>query len=264
MRCIKISHNSKLFSTLVIIGLCLYGSLSYAKSYYVDLPSGWKWYREENALSQQTNRIVPRGHPDPSVAMALIRTRLTRALDQAIINPTEENVTHYIRLQQKISRKANRFSEVWQQVLLQQPELNYSLEVPTNNIARQVYFTEQERKTEHAIAQLTKDAGLFFFYRSDCPYCHRFAPILKEFIDHYGISLVAISVDGGVLAEFPDSKNDQGQAAQFGVSFYPALFLVNPTKAQVTPVAYGLVSQEDLKARLLAISLQDQGGFDET
>ena len=196
--------------------------------------------------------------------MELIRATLSRALDQAIIDPSEEHIAHYIRLQQSISRKANRFSEVWQQVLLEQPELNYSLEVPTNNIARQVYFTEQVRKTENAIDELSQEAGLFFFYRSDCPYCHRFAPILKDFAERYHISVVAISVDGGILTEFPDSKMDQGQAEQFGVYFYPALFLVNPTSEQITPVAYGLISQEDLKARLLALSLQDQGGSDET
>lgn len=258
----KVFVKLRLLCCLVMMMLCLLSPLGYAKSYYVDHPSGWKWYREQKALPQGSSQIVQRGDPNPTAAMAIIRATLSRALDQAIIDPTEEHVAHYITLQQSMSSKANRFSEVWQQVLLEQPELNYSLRVPTNNIARQVYFTEQARQTESAIEQLAEDAGLFFFYRSDCPYCHRFAPILKDFAERYHISVVAISVDGGILTEFPDSKIDQGQAEQFGVYFYPALFLVDPAREQVTPVAYGLISQEDLKARLLVISLQDRGGSD--
>lgn len=119
----KVFHNLRLLCSLVMMTLCLYGSLGYAKSYYVDHPSGWKWYREENKLPQRSNQIIPRGDPNPTVAMESIRTTLSRALDQAIIDPSEEHIAHYIRLQQPISRKASQFSEVWQQVLLEQPPL---------------------------------------------------------------------------------------------------------------------------------------------
>jgi conjugal transfer pilus assembly protein TraF len=65
---------------------------------------------------------------------------------------------------------------------------------------------------------------LFFFYRSDCPYCHAFAPTLAAFQARHGIQVVAISVDGGPLPGFPNARPDNGIATTLKVSQVPAVF----------------------------------------
>ena len=253
-------HMQLLFT--MFISVLLSSTISHANGYYEAETSGWKWYQEfDDFESLPPHRTSTNPTTNPSAIMQSLRATLSQALDQAIIAPTQEHILRYISLQQTITNQANRFSQVWQSVLLEYPELNYALEVPTNNTARTIYFNEQTKTTEQAIEQIANESGLFFFYRSDCPYCHRFAPILKEFITRYKIPIVAISIDGGILPEFPASKTDTGQAEQFGVNFYPALFLVDPKIETITPVAYGLVSFEDLQARLLEISQQDEEGL---
>ena len=98
-------------------------------------------------------------------------------------------------------------------MLLNYPELDFSLRHPTNNLAKQIDLDSARQQENAAIQQFSQHNGLFFFYRSTCPYCQRFAPILKDFSSRYGLSVVPITTDGISLPEFPNSHSDQGQAA---------------------------------------------------
>ena len=65
-----------------------------------------------------------------------------------------------------------------------------------------------------SIGALGRDHVLFFFFRSDCPYCHAFAPTLEAFQARQGIRVVAISVDGGAMPGFPDARRDNGNVRE--------------------------------------------------
>ncbi|WP_328585588.1 conjugal transfer protein TraF, partial [Legionella bozemanae] len=45
-----------------------------------------------------------------------------------------------------------------------------------------------------------------FIYRSTCPHCHQFAPILRDFASSFHIPVEAYSLDGESLDGF-DSAN---------------------------------------------------------
>ena len=62
--------------------------------------------------------------------MAALHEQVTRALDQAILNPTPKNMRVYITLQNQISMQANHFALAWQTALLNNPDLDYSLSHP--------------------------------------------------------------------------------------------------------------------------------------
>ena len=110
-----------------------------------------------------------------------------------------------------------------------------------------MYLNEQKQQEDKAIALLAKHSGLFFFYRSSCPYCQRFAPIVKDFSERYDITVVPITTDGIALPAFPHSHIDQGQSARFKVTVEPALFTVDPYSGEIIPVGYGLMSEDELR-----------------
>jgi conjugal transfer pilus assembly protein TraF len=220
-----------------------------AQNYYGEHAKGWHWYEEPLIAREPEEASI-----DPIMQIKGIKQTLEIALDEALLNPTPWHVKQYIDLQNKWSEKASQFANMWQWVLLHYPELDYSLTHPTNQVARTVYLDQVKQAEASAIKQLAQHHGLFFFYRSTCLYSQRLAPILKSFSERYHLPIVPITVDGIALAEFPQSRLDQGQASRFAVKALPALFAVNPTAHQVTPLAYGLISESDLRQRILAIA----------
>ena len=240
---------------LVSLFLILFPLFAHAQDYYEQHAIGWHWY-DDPKLENKTDK---NNNQNPVKQMKTIRQALEFALDKAILNPTPENVKNYIVLQNQVGEQSSQFSRVWQWVLLQNPLLDYSIHHPTNQAGREVYLDELNSQQDNAIKNLAKQSGLFFFYHSTCPYCQRFAPIVKDFSQRYGITVIPITTDGIALPDFPDSRIDQGQAQKFHVTVEPALFTVNPYTHQAVPVSYGLMSENDLRQRILDIAIHMQG-----
>lgn len=224
-------------------------------SYFEDHGRGWHWYEKQDTSSDEDDSK----ESDPIEKMSVIQATVKRALDKAVLEPTKENVKSYIEIQNQVAQRSAKFAELWKEALLENPQLDFTLRHPINNLARQVEADQDTRQEEEAIRRLAAKSGLFFFYRSTCPYCKAFAPILKRFVDHYGISIIAITTDGIILPEFPDSVVDKGQKALFDIKVEPAVFTVNPYTHKAVPVGYGLMSEADLKKSILKISTSQVG-----
>jgi conjugal transfer pilus assembly protein TraF len=231
--------------------LMLWSGWIQAQSYYDQHAIGWHWY-DDPKLNEKTHD--DHAASDPVAQIKAIKQALEIALDKALLNPTPPLIKRYISLQNQWSERASLFSRVWQWVLLQHPELDYSITHPTNQVGRSVYLDTLTQAQETAIKALAKQNGLFFFYKSSCTYCQRFAPIVKNFSDRTGMPVIAITTDGIALPEFPQSHLDRGQAQHFQVKVEPALFTVNPYSHRAMPVAYGLISESDLRQRILDIA----------
>lgn len=236
----------------LLIGIlcCLLANTVQAGNYYADHEVGWFWYDDPKEVGETHPVAQPSTVSDPNVLVNNAKQKLNTALNQAIVTPTVENVAKYIALQEALGARAEKIAALWQQALLKQPALNYSLKHPTDNVALQVYHEQESQDKETAIANFAKKSGLFFFYKSTCPYCRRFAPILRNFAERYGITIIPITMDGAPLPEFPESKRDSGQAAKFNVSVTPSLFAVNPYTQKAYPIAYGLTSETELRDNL--------------
>jgi conjugal transfer pilus assembly protein TraF len=236
---------------LFSMALMLLPGWVHSQNYYDQHAIGWHWY-DDPRLDEKSIENDP---PDPVTEIKTVRKALEVALDEALLNPTAQHVQHYITLQNQWSERASQFARMWQWVLLQHPTLDYSITHPTNQVGRLVYLDHLSQSQETAIKTLTQQNGLFFFYRSNCPYCQRFAPIVKSFSERYHMPVVPITTDGIKLLEFPNSRLDQGHAEQFQVKVEPALFTVNPYTHQAIPVAYGLISESDLRQRILDLAI---------
>jgi conjugal transfer pilus assembly protein TraF len=243
---------------ILLLGLVC-STLSFAGDYYTQHETGWYWF--DDPVKKTIKVPTKQKNNDPIENVNQVKETLKRTLDQAIINPTPDNIKRYITLQNQTSERVNQFVNTWQQVLLNHPELNYSISHPTNTIALQVYHENESKQKEAALAQFAQHSGLFFFYRSTCPYCQRFAPILKHFAEMHHLIVIPITLDGISLPEFPGSKQDSGQAEKFHVTVEPSLFAVDPVTQKAFPVAYGLTSETELLNNIYNIMTQYQAGI---
>jgi conjugal transfer pilus assembly protein TraF len=251
LRWLLISISWKVIVILLwVITVTCFSSSAKADNFWETPAEGWHWYREteENSTDNEKSGL------DPIQKMSVLQEQVKQSLDLAILNPTVDNVRNYITLQNQIGERAQRFSEVWRTVLLNFPELDFSLQHPTNGMAKQIYLDQNHQQEDAAIQKLAAHSGLFFFYRSTCPYCQRFAPIVKDFSQRYHLTVIPITTDGISLPDFPGSRTDQGQAARLKVTMEPALFTVDPQNHRIIPVSYGLLSEDELRQRLLEIA----------
>lgn len=255
LRYVILSVSGKCAVVLIwfVILWCLPSSAK-ADHFWEERAVGWHWYQdpEENQPVSPDSTVTS----DPIATMEALHHQVQQTLDQAILNPTEDNIRQYIALQNQLGERAQHFAAVWKSVLLNTPELDFSLQHPTNNLAKQIDLDHARQQENAAIRQFAQHNGLFFFYRSTCPYCQRFAPILKDFSSRYGLSVIPITTDGISLPEFPHSHSDQGQAARLKVTVEPALFTADPQTHRIIPISYGLLSEDELRERMLAIAQQ--------
>lgn len=80
------------------------------------------------------------------------------------------------------------------------------------------------------IQQFRQEYKLVFIYSSKCGYCHRFAPIFKQFVNEKKLKAEAISADGGKINGFEDATYMSDVTRRFNVNSFPTvLSLKSPT-----------------------------------
>src|SRR5574338_1277278 len=236
-----------------------------AARYWSESWRGWHFYEdpmpEERERQPLPDKVVPAAPPAlPSKAPELVEfERLQKTLEDtrniAIMRPTEANVRRYMELESQVVARASYFADVAQRVAWATPELDPTLQGrPVNAKALEVFEQTQQAGRSRAIADLGADHVLFFFYRSDCPYCHAFAPILAAFQARHGIQVVAVSMDGGPMPGFPEARPDNGIATTLKVTQVPAVFLAQPFTGRITPIGFGVLSESQLLERLAIVS----------
>ena len=229
-------------------------------SFFEKRAEGWHWYESlsDNKLKKRkaeeekssSGRSSSSSLQTPTEKIEAQRKELETKLHIAILEPNAENITSYILAQKALMDQSQRFSEAWKRVVLTTPSLDETLVHPVDQNARHVYYDEQRRELSKKIQGLASEYGLFFFFRQHCPYCHQFAPIVKRFADKYHWSVLGISLDGGNLPEFPHAKRDNGIATRLSITHVPALIALHPKTGKLIPLAYGMVSENEIEERI--------------
>lgn len=240
-----------------------------ANDYFDRYAEGWFWYRDPpveptEEKSQQTttepdNEQTAESPEDPLNQLKQIQETIARAEAKAVLYPTAENITDYLRLNQWQLDQSSLFSDVWRRVVWQNPELDYSLRRPVTNLAVHAYQDQRNTDKAAAVTEVAATHGLFFFFKGACPYCHAFGPILKQFSEMYGIEILPVSLDGGTLPEFPHPKTDTRVASELGISTVPSLFLVDPRERNVIPLGSGVMSADELADRIYVLTQTEPG-----
>ena len=240
-------------------------------TFYNDHAKGWHWYeqlpiqeedKEEKEKPKKEGQTTasakkPSKPRTPTEIVAAYKKELERRLHQAWLHPTSDNVRAYQEMQMDMMNRSTQFSNTWMDNVYRSPQLDHTISHPVNQKARHIELDLEKQKTRQLIQGLSKSYGLFFFFSSHCAYCHAFAPTVKQFSKDYGWDVLAISVDGGKLDDFPGAVPDNGLLQQWDVQALPALFAVNPQTEHVIPIAYGMISIDEMETRILKLWEQD-------
>lgn len=247
-----------MMTNLVFVILLLFATLLNAK----ELPPGFLWYN----LSKEPKQVIP--HKEKGISFqklsytdrdAVLRFYTMEALHKARHTKKVEDMRAFLSLQDYWLKESSRFKALFQQTMLAYPEYDYAVTHPTSNLGAKLTDELRESQTLELINRLAKSHGLLFFYRGKSPYDLKQIPIIVDFCQRFNLPLMPVSVDGVVSHELMNSRMDNGQANRMGVRYFPALLLVNPATLRVSPVAYGLTTQDVLMERIKQVVNQFKG-----
>ncbi len=231
----------------VIVLLCFIPSLCLSTDRQG--PDYYEFLEEKKAVKKETR---PEAHISNTQIVEQLKQIHLESLNTSILNPTEKNILRermlaiiYMDLAQKYQHRA-------QIVVDKNPRINYLLKHPVDDEALKLQEAIDDSDRDERIKKLTKSHGLFFFFAGGCQHCKAFAPTIKRFAKKYGFEVIAISVDGGKLSEFPNAKRNDGQAEKLMVKSLPAVFAIDPKNGPTHSIllSYGNVSVMELTQKL--------------
>lgn len=226
---------------------------------------GWHFYEpdpppppEKPALPLPSIPASPAtpGQEMPAVlSSAWIRENLEHFRDQAIDDPTPENVELVAYLQRLATDRAERYSQVWTRVVQSNPALDETARSPISAIQQSAARAQMSVAKRQAMEKITQRAGLWYFYLSTCPYCAQQEPILERVQQQIGLSILPISLDGGPPPTWGDVPYvmNQGQAQELGVMVTPTLVLADTLTGELHNLAAGLRTNQEIESRLLEL-----------
>lgn len=241
----------------LVMTLMSISAFSYAGHAYLnEHEAGWYWHNDpiEEADKSKKKTMSPQASSQSATAdktWKMIGQMVAEARAKAILNPSVKNIATARRLQRIMVGQANLFSEKWMLDLLLHPEGDESLINPSGSAARDLYNQQNSLMKEKAIVQISQTSGLIYFYEGNEPFSERMAEVLRDFADSYHMKVIPIAMSPKFSPIFPQSHIDAGEANHMGVKHIPAVFAIHPVSKQPMPVAYGLVSQSELKDNIL-------------
>ncbi|MEN9492409.1 MAG: hypothetical protein RJA63_2858 [Pseudomonadota bacterium] len=231
-----------------------------AETYYRGHERGWFWYEDPPPPSKDAVPAPPRSAaaakaPEDAVMVRFeaYKQAIEKARVVAFFEPSPQNLKHYAALQTDLVKRSSEAADVWQRVIWANPQYDFTQERPVTRQGLNAYEEKANKAKIATFERLAATGVLYFFFRSDCPYCHEFAPTLANFSRATGIRVFPVSLDGKGLPDFPRPYVDNGIAGTLGVKSWPALFIGEPSKGVITPVGFGVMSETELAERLTEI-----------
>jgi conjugal transfer pilus assembly protein TraF len=235
---------------------------------HCDLNFGYHFYCNDGVEVEEEIALQPKQKEQKNHKAELeqMKQELEARKAKAVVEPNEDNVKEYMVYQKKVLENSAKFADVWRRVLWKHPELDYTVKHPTNTLAKHKQIDVKREDIKSSLLSLSERYGLFFVYKSTCPYCHQYSPILKEFSTVYNIDILPITLDGISIKEWEGNTiKDLSVLKKLGledISQVPATVLFDNQTKEVLPVGYGILSISDLEDRIyMLINPNGDEGF---
>ena len=284
----------------LVITLPAYGSGE--PDFWHDKARGWFWYEPEPQEQEkkprksakpekkepekvETVKLEPVRPPSPKpeqtkskekqnkpLSAQWLRENIQKYRDKAWNNPTPDNVTAFLAMQQYMLDRSAEFSAVSKQVTVANPQLDASSYRPVTGDGRIELKRQAAESRRDMLSQTAEKAGLWFFYRGSTSHSVEMAELAASLKNRFDFAVLPISLDGQKLPQeleekIGPSRINNGQAEKLSVSVEPAFVLMGKDGAY-SQVAQGMLALPDLKSRMLIVSYQnkwiDKSQFDKT
>lgn len=217
---------------------------------------GWHWYNEEPIQKKKLDILYQQFQALPANEQLKILQMATDELkDKAILTGNVNDIANYKRAQDFWVSKATMFTIGWERMLLEHPELNYSLQYSHENALAPIMQQKAHENQNAAISSIAKQNGLMLFYRGDHKADLLFVKVVASFSREHHIALLLVSENTPINIPTMQSRFDLNhiRANALSIHYFPALLLVNPTNGSHQTISYGFMSENEIAKRFLEI-----------
>lgn len=253
------------------------------EGFYSRSSEGWFFYNEEQETEdeeiepeeQQVITEIP--SPEPTVqdpeptqpktklvvgSAAWLKANLPIYLNNAIDNPTPENINAYLFLQKMSVDKANRFSNAYSLAITGNPLFDDSLEQSETYAVNRMKEQESKVAAQDIFADLSSRTTILFVF-DNSPFSLFQAGVVKRFSDKFNFKVVpvmAVEPNPGVMQEisgiFPNVIIKPGMDKQLHTDTLPASLLV--TGEKIIPFLFGGAADSEFSTRIAKVAYREK------
>lgn len=233
---------------------------------------GWHFYcdkdlveeiEEQKEVAPAASSSSPKTPADYIAARDAVRHELEWKQARMVLEPTQENIIDYIKTQRdKALEPSTKLAMNWRQAVWKTPEVDYTLKNPVNTLGKQASLDSRRATKRQVIADISKRYGVFYLYMSTCVYCKKYTPVLKAFAEKHNLSIKAISVDGPISPQWPNSVYNPKFVETLGMKSkpVPATILFDARSKRIIPVGFGLMAMDELETRIYEMTKEADNG----
>lgn len=253
----------KIISTAVTAALFAVAAHGQETGFYEDKERGWFWYEQPPVIEEE--ELAPQPTPPPATGeasdemveldFAWLKANFPKIMERTLNHPTEENLATFAYAQRLMLDMSSRFQSKMMDFMMDETQLDESIRRPNEAFALNTFKSEVKQQVDNAIGEINDNSlGLWFFYSSTCKYCYKMIPVLQRFQQLYGVKILGVSLDGGVIPGMESMQivydQDQYVARRFNISMTPTTMLVLPDES-TQMVAEGMRTLTDLEKRYI-------------
>ena len=189
-------------------------------------------------------------------SIADLKSEVQARLEAAGMDPTDENIAAYLKMNALLFEKAGRFAERWRDVLIRYPEYDWTTGHPVVNSASTTLSRERDKARSAKLATLSETWGLVFFGDAG-----RLTGLMRPLVDRFagitGMELIQVAVGGPspyLSRAYPDTG--MSRRACGGIKKLPALVLMHKDDSDIAHarlVATGVVDIAELGRRVVRL-----------
>ncbi len=215
---------------------------------------GFSWYDDPEETVDHTEqqppmtviRTTPRSTQDSKEKTASeelndFHTEYNNAVADMYLHPSRDSVEKVMKLNAKSLELSTQATNYFNQVLLENPELNYQASHPVQQDMMHEYDQIKANKEKEAVQSFQQQGyGLFLVYKKSDIGRDKYTQSIQQFSDEFGFQLLGVSDDGFIDENIRENKVNNGKIDS---KITPALILVNPkNKTKLIAVHYGATS----------------------
>lgn len=262
----------RLHRTLTLIlglsALLASGAAASSDVFFNGKEDGWFWYKdppEPPKKKEEPKKEEPPPAPvkeepkkelppfevkPPLFSVEWFRKNMDKLKVLAIDDPSPDNISAYLYAQRVMLERSDNFATLAARASQTDPYLDENNRVPFSTAMRSLVMRGEDTAKKEALKQLSKKAGIFFFFDSRCKFCLIQQQMINAFADQYGFVVFNISVDGKPLPGMTSWRKDDGKFRALGLTITPTMVLAVPPD-QYLVLAQGSMSADLFEGRAL-------------